>query len=154
MNAASPTATSATTMVWGTLLQISPNGRPLRAALTPMKTPITIPAPNSPPMVHQNRRRRRASNISPSPRSAMIAPIIENLLDWLREQPRQPECERERRVMLARLDRVDRLPRHAEPAAKLSLAPAAFGAQYSQPVLQLASPAPDSESQVVLTICQ
>ena len=37
--------------------------------------------------------------------------------------------------MFAGFDRVDRLTRHAEPPAKLCLAPVAFGAQHFQPVL-------------------
>jgi chemotaxis response regulator CheB len=55
--------------------------------------------------------------------------ILKNLLDPQVEEAGEPKRERQGRVMLARLDRIHRLPRNAEAAAKLSLAPPAFGTQ-------------------------
>ena len=77
-----------------------------------------------------------------SERSGLDAPIlpvsaiIENLLDPHPEQARQPEGQRQRRIVLAGLDRVDRLARHTDPAAKLRLAPATFCTYYQQSILQ------------------
>src|SRR5687768_9060558 len=94
--------------------------------------PTGRPATNAIPSVLHKRFLFCECRFSPS----IIAPIIENLLDPQLEQPRQAEGERQRRVMLARLDRIDRLARHADPAAELGLAPAAFGAKHSQSVVQ------------------
>src|SRR5688572_6981474 len=90
-------------------------------------------------------RRIAASRRSPSPRGkssrscALIAAfpetVIENLLDPFVEEAGQLEGQRQRRIIFAGLDRVDGLARHAEPAAKLRLAPVAFRAQHLQPIL-------------------
>ena len=74
-----------------------------------------------------------------------VSAIIENLLDPHPEQARQAEGQRQRRIVLAGFDRVDRLARHADPAAKLRLAPAAFRPENPQSILQ-SRPQPVSET--------
>lgn len=49
----------------------------------------------------------------------------------------QLESQRQRRNVLAILNSVDRLPGDANVLAKISLAPAAFGAKHTKPVLHL-----------------
>src|SRR6187549_435767 len=98
------------------------------------------------PIVASDRRLRAASARSPSPIAVLI---IEYLLDPQVEQSRDSEGERQRGIVLARLDRIHRLARHAEPAAKLGLTPVAFGAQHLQPVVHR-SPV----SRFDLTLCQ
>ena len=49
----------------------------------------------------------------------------------------QLESQRQRRNVLAILNCVDRLPGDANVLAKISLAPATFGAKHSKPVLHL-----------------
>src|SRR3954464_13160508 len=83
-------------------------------------------------------------------RPAFAAAFVEeDLLDAEPEQPRQPQCQRKRGVVLAGLDRVDRLARHSGAAAELGLAPAALGPKHPQTVAHLRPP-----SQPSLTICQ
>src|SRR5690606_31798151 len=67
-------------------------------------------------------------------RSSLLA-IVENLLDRHVEQAGDAECQRQRRIVLAGFDRVDRLARHVEAQGQLRLAPVALGAQHFQPVL-------------------
>jgi len=50
--------------------------------------------------------------------------IEEDLVDRHCEQFRHAQRQREARVVLVGLDGIDRLPRHAEAAAELTLAPA------------------------------
>src|SRR5687767_9416950 len=102
----------------------------------PATKPVTAPAASSRPITVQNLRRRPCSRSSPSPLS-ITAPIVEEFLDPQVDQPRHSEREGKRRIMLARLDRVDRLARHADPAAKLRLAPAAFSAKDTQSIFHL-----------------
>jgi hypothetical protein len=102
------------------------------AVPTTIATATTIETANS----VAARRLRSASARSPSPIALLV---IENLLDRQPEQTGDAECERKRRIVLPRLDRIHCLARHAEPAAKLGLAPVAFGAQYFQPVLHVST---------------
>src|SRR3954447_16302685 len=78
-------------------------------------------------------------SIARPPRSspAIVASqaVVENLLDPAVEQPGKPEGERKRGIVFAGFDRVHRLARHAEPAAKLRLAPVALRSQHLQAVL-------------------
>ncbi len=60
--------------------------------------------------------------------SSVLA-VIENLLDRKFEKPGDAEDQRERGIMLAGLDRVDRLTRHVEPQGQVGLAPVALGPQ-------------------------
>jgi len=60
----------------------------------------------------------------------------EHLLDGQAEQLGDSKGERQRRVVLARLDGVDALPRDAETLGEVALAPVALGAQDSEPVVQ------------------
>src|SRR3954454_14858993 len=88
-------------------------------------------------------RRAIAATRAISPRAGRAAgsgvmaalPVVENLLDRPLEQPGEAEGERQRRIVFAGLDRVDRLARHAEPAAKLRLAPVPLGPQHFETVL-------------------
>src|ERR1700686_5042483 len=60
---------------------------------------------------------------------------LEDLFDSPFERARHRESEREARIVLARLDRVHRLPRHTKLCRQLRLGPRQLGAQHSQPVL-------------------
>src|SRR4051812_25106843 len=87
------------------------------------------------------RRPRSRSSRLPSlngsdPPILAVSTIIENLLDPHPEQARQPKGQRQRGIVLTGLDRVHRLARHADPAAKLRLAPAAFRPKDPQSILQ------------------
>src|SRR3954447_16104673 len=62
-------------------------------------------------------------------------PVVENLLDRPLEQAGEAEGERQRRIVLPSLDRVHRLARDSEPAAKLRLAPVPLGPQHFETVL-------------------
>src|SRR5206468_9568022 len=86
------------------------------------------PAATIPRKRSHSRRLRARFAATPWP-SVLLMPVIENFLDMLVEQTRDLERERKRRIVFAGLDRVDRLTRHAEPAAKLGLAPVAFRAK-------------------------
>ena len=60
---------------------------------------------------------------------------LEDLFDELSEELRDRERERQARVGLAALDRVDRLARDAEPSGELRLRPVLLGAQDAKTVL-------------------
>jgi hypothetical protein len=62
-------------------------------------------------------------------------PVLKNLFDPHVEQPRDPECQGQRRIVLAGLDRIDRLARHPEAATKLGLAPGSLCSKDSQPIV-------------------
>jgi hypothetical protein len=64
-----------------------------------------------------------------------MSSIVEDVLDREREEPRETEGDRQARVELARLDRVDRLSRHPDTLGQLRLGPAAFRAQLGDAVL-------------------
>src|SRR5689334_23747401 len=74
------------------------------------------------------------TSISAPPVERVMA-IIENLLDRAVEEAREPEGERQRRIIFAGLDGVYRLARDAEAGAELRLAPVPLRAQHLQPVL-------------------
>src|SRR3954454_14782731 len=88
-------------------------------------------------------RRAIAATRAISPRAGRAAgsgvmaalPVIENLLDRPLEQAGEPEGQRQRGIVFPGLDRVDRLARDSEPAAKLRLAPVPLGSQHLQTVL-------------------
>ncbi len=62
---------------------------------------------------------------------------IEYIVDPQVERLCQLERQRQRRIMFAGFDRVDRLPGNANLLAKISLAPPVFGAKDAKPVLHL-----------------
>ncbi|VVT16915.1 hypothetical protein ERY430_70424 [Erythrobacter sp. EC-HK427] len=102
------------------------------------------------------RWRSRASPLS----AVSILSVIENLLDWHFEQPRNAESEGERGVVLAGLDGIHRLPRDIEVPGKFRLAPIPHGTQHFELVVHPdgRSTSPDSQSnrsfcQVALTLC-
>lgn len=64
----------------------------------------------------------------------------ENRLDRHVEQIGYAECERQRGIIFAGLDRIDRLPRHREEISQILLAPIALGAQDFKAVFHSASP--------------
>jgi len=77
--------------------------------------------------------RKRASD-GPD-RNRPLRPVgIKDLLDGPPEEPGDPEGQRKRRVVLAALERVDGLARHAETVGKLRLRPAAARPQLRQRV--------------------
>src|SRR5206468_7665778 len=98
-----------------------------------------MPTAAMPPTSSHSRRLRARLAATPAPLVSLML-IIENVLDMLVEQARELERERERGIVLAGLDRVDRLARHAEAAAKLGLAPVALGAKDFQTVLHDVAP--------------
>src|SRR5690554_5711096 len=66
-------------------------------------------------------------------RSAVL--VNEDLLDRKAEHLPDPERQRQTRIVLAVLDRVDRLPRNPETFREVRLRPAPLGSQHANPVL-------------------
>ena len=60
---------------------------------------------------------------------------FEDLLDAAMEGSRQRERKRQARIVFARLDRVDRLPRNSQPLCELCLRPIQLSPQDPQPIL-------------------
>ena len=60
---------------------------------------------------------------------------LEDLFDSPLECPGEREGQREARIVFPGLDRVDSLPRHAEPGRKLGLGPRELCPQHPEPVL-------------------
>ena len=68
----------------------------------------------------------------------MLSPLVSVIvLHEILDPPHESRRQRKRRVVLPCFDRIDRLARDIEVPGKLRLAPAAFGAQYSQAVFQV-----------------
>src|SRR5436305_5436302 len=114
-----------------------------------MPPPIPPIAAIAPTIANLRRVRPRSSRsklLSSDTPAILDCAIIENLLYAHVEQPRQPEGQRQRRIVLAGLDRIDRLARDADPAAKLRLAPASFRPQDPQSILHSA---PSGEADLV-----
>src|SRR3546814_16521303 len=74
-----------------------------------MMNPVAMTSAVAQPMIETIPRSRASSGIVVS-----LVASVENLLDRHVEQPREPEGERQRRVVFPRLDCVDRLLRHVE----------------------------------------
>lgn len=60
---------------------------------------------------------------------------VENPLYRLTEEARDPECERQRRIVLTGLDRIDGLAGDVKLLGKLGLRPAPFGAEDLESIL-------------------
>ena len=128
------------TMIARTIIATGRSGPPPPSACPAMKPAIAathVMAPMAPPPIcnGSGTRVRRSVSIG-SPSSC----VIEHLLDFHVEQPRNAEGEWQRGIVLASLDRIHGLARYVEPKSELGLAPVAFGAQNFQTVFHV-SPA-------------
>src|SRR5690606_314945 len=118
---------------------IGPQRRP--ASFRTFTTMVSLVSPNratNPSTADTSTRSTAAVRLTgrSTPRLSVLA-IIENLLDRHLEKARDAEGQRQGGIVLAGLDRVDRLPRHVEPQGQFRLAPVAFGAQHLEAVVHI-----------------